>query len=117
MRILLVNPPCGPRTIGLKNIAKIEPLGLELVGAGVSREHEVVLVDMEVAPGDLAATLREFTPDVVGVTSEIVHVETALAALREVVLTRTAVDAAGVSTASTPHLAAGATGEGMGVGS
>jgi radical SAM superfamily enzyme YgiQ (UPF0313 family) len=84
MRILLVNPPCGPRTIGLKNIAKIEPLGLEMVGAGVSREHEVVLVDMEVAPGDLAATLREFAPDVVGVTSEIVHVETALAALREV---------------------------------
>ena len=30
---------------------------------------------------------------------------------------RTAVDAAGVSTASTPHLAAGATGQGMGVGS
>jgi radical SAM superfamily enzyme YgiQ (UPF0313 family) len=84
MRILLVNPPCGPRTIGLKNIAKIEPLGLELVGAGVSREHEVRLVDMEVCPADLEAELRGFTPDVVGVTSEVVHVETALAALRQV---------------------------------
>lgn len=84
MKILLINPACGPRTIGLKNIAKIEPLGLELVGAGVSREHEVVLVDLEVAPGDLELTLRTFRPDVVGVTSEIVHVEPALAALREV---------------------------------
>lgn len=84
MKILLINPPCGPRTIGLKNMAKIEPLGLELVGAGVSREHEVMLVDMEVAAEDLAVTLRTFRPEVVGVTSEIVHVETALAALREV---------------------------------
>lgn len=83
MKILLINPPCGSRTIGLKNIARIEPLGLELVGAGVSRDHEVVLVDMEVAPDDLAATLHNFRPDVVGVTSEIVHVETALAALRQ----------------------------------
>jgi len=84
MRILLINPPCGPRTIGLKNIAKIEPLGLELVGAGVSGVHEVRLVDMEVRPEDLQETLRGFTPDVAGVTSEIVHVETALAALRQV---------------------------------
>jgi radical SAM superfamily enzyme YgiQ (UPF0313 family) len=84
MRILLINPPCGPRTIGLKNIAKIEPLGLELVGAGVSGVHEVVLVDMEVSPGDLAETLRAFVPDVAGVTSEIVHVDTALEALRQV---------------------------------
>ncbi|MCC6202146.1 MAG: cobalamin-dependent protein [Gammaproteobacteria bacterium] len=83
MKILLINPPCGPRTIGLKNMAKIEPLGLELVGAGVSREHEVRLVDMEVAPEDLTPTLRDFRPDIVGVTSEIVHVETALAALSE----------------------------------
>jgi len=84
MKILLINPPCGPRTIGLKNIARIEPLGLELIGAGVSREHEVVLVDMEVCAADLQATLRNFQPDVVGVTSEIVHVETALDALRQV---------------------------------
>ena len=83
MKILLINPPCGPRTIGLKNMAKIEPLGLELVGAGVSGEHEVRLVDLEVAPDDLAPTLRTFRPDLVGVTSEIVHVETALAALRQ----------------------------------
>lgn len=84
MRILLINPPCAPRTIGLRHIAKIEPLGLELIGAAVSDRHDVRLVDMEVAPGDLEKTLDEFTPDIVGVTSEIVHRETALDALRAV---------------------------------
>jgi len=67
MKILLINPPCGDRTIGLKNLARIEPLGLELIGAGVSSEHEVRLVDMMVRPSDLEATLEEFTPDVAGV--------------------------------------------------
>ncbi len=84
MRILLINPPCGPRTLGLNRLACIEPLGLELVGAGVSRQHEVRLVDMMVRPDDLHQTLRTFRPDVAGVTSEIVRVQTALDALRTV---------------------------------
>jgi len=84
MKILLINPPCGDRTIGLKNLARIEPLGLELIGAGVSSEHEVRLVDMMVRPSDLEATLEAFSPDVAGVTAKIVHVETAIAALRTV---------------------------------
>jgi len=82
MKILLVNPPCGARTIGLKNLTKIEPLNLELLGATLKGFHEVRLVDMEVSPGDLHLTLAEYTPDIVGVTSEAVHVNTALAALR-----------------------------------
>ena len=36
---------------------------------------------MEVCAGDLADMLSEFTPDIAGVTSEIVHVETAIDAL------------------------------------
>lgn len=84
MNILLINPPCGPRTIGLRNIARIEPLGLELIGAGVSQDHDVRLVDLEAAPEDLTKMLDVFRPDVVGITSEIVHVETAIDALREV---------------------------------
>lgn len=81
MKVLLINPPCGVRTIGLKNIAKIEPLNLELLGAVIGNRHEVRLVDMEVAPKDLDHTLREFIPDIVGVTSEVVHVDTAKRAL------------------------------------
>ncbi|HSQ63830.1 MAG TPA: radical SAM protein [Polyangiaceae bacterium] len=84
MRILLINPPCDPRTIGLRNMAKIEPLGLELLGGAIRGQHEVRLVDMEVAPRDLDRTLAEFAPDIAGVTSEIVHRTTALEALRRV---------------------------------
>ncbi len=83
MKILLINPPCGPRTIGLRYIARLEPLGLELIGAGV-KNHDVRLVDMEVAPGDLNETLKNFHPDVVGITSEIVHVNAALEILRNI---------------------------------
>ena len=57
-------------------MARIEPLSLELIGAGVADEHEVRLVDMMVRPEDLEETLAEWTPDVAGATSEIVHVET-----------------------------------------
>lgn len=84
MNILLINPPCGPRTIGLKFLAKIEPLNLELIGAGVGGNNDVRLVDMEVRQSDLTEMLAHFTPDIVGITSEIVHVETALDALAEV---------------------------------
>ena len=82
MKILLINPPCGELTIGLKNLTKIEPLNLELLGAVLKDRHQVRLVDMEVAPGDLKRMLKDFTPDIVGVTSEAVHVETAKQALR-----------------------------------
>lgn len=84
MNVLLVNPPCGPRTIGLRNIARIEPLNLELLGAALNGRCQVKIVDMEVAPGDLARYLATFRPDVVGVTSEIVHADTAKEVLRRV---------------------------------
>lgn len=84
MNILLINPPLGARTIGLKNLACIEPLGLEVIGAAVSRHHTVRLVDMMVRPNDLRRSLREFKPDIAGVTSDIIHLETAIEALQVV---------------------------------
>ncbi len=84
MRVLLVHPPCGPRTIGLRHIARMEPLGLETVGAAVSSQHDVRLVDMMVRPGDLRRTLAHFTPDVAGVTSEMARTGPALEVLRTI---------------------------------
>lgn len=84
MKILLVHPPCGPRTIGLRHIAKMEPLGLETVGAGVSSRHDVRLVDMMVRSEDLLDTLKQFTPDVLGVTTEMARTEPALDVLKTV---------------------------------
>jgi len=62
----------------------MEPLGLETVGAGVSSQHDVRLVDMMVRPGDLMKTLKRFTPDVAGVTSEMARTEPALDVLRTI---------------------------------
>ena len=59
MKVLLINPPCGPRTIGLRNIARIEPLGLELLGAGLPSSFDVRIVDMEVEPADLERQLAQ----------------------------------------------------------
>lgn len=84
MKVLLVHPPCGPRTIGLRHLAKMEPLGLETVGAGVSSQHDVRLVDMMVRPGDLKQTLKRFTPDVAGVTAEMARTQPALDVLRTI---------------------------------
>jgi len=84
MKVLLVHPPCGPRTIGLRHLAKMEPLGLETVGAGISAQHEVRLVDMMVRPDDLMRTLAEFTPDVAGVTTEMARTQPAMEVLRTI---------------------------------
>lgn len=71
MRILLVNPPSGELTVGLKHLAKVEPLGLEIIGGAV-REHDVELLDMELDT-DLEGTLRRFNPDIVGASAQIVQ--------------------------------------------
>ncbi len=71
MRILLVSPPSGDLTIGLKYLAKVEPLGLEIIGAAVA-DHQVELLDMEVDT-DLAGALQRFQPDIVGASAQVVQ--------------------------------------------
>lgn len=75
MRILLVNPPVGRMTLGLKDIAKVEPLGLEIIGAAVP-DHEVRIFDMQLED-DLEGELEAFEPDIVGVTAGVVQTYTA----------------------------------------
>lgn len=72
MRILLVSPPSGELTIGLKHLAKVEPLGLEIIGAAVSADHQVELLDMELDT-DLSSMLQRFQPDIVGASAQIVQ--------------------------------------------
>lgn len=71
MKILLVNPASGQLTMGLKHLSKIEPLGLEIIGAAVS-DHKVELLDMEL-DDDLTGALERFQPDVVGASSQVVQ--------------------------------------------
>lgn len=82
MRILLVHPRSGPLTIGLKDISKLEPLALEILAATAAEQgHTAAILDMELHT-DLAATLKQFQPDVVGVTAQIVHTYEALRVLK-----------------------------------
>lgn len=74
MRILLVNPPSGDLTVGLKYLAKVEPLGLEIIGGAVP-DHEVELLDMEIDT-DLQGALQRFNPDIVGVSAQVVQTYT-----------------------------------------
>lgn len=80
MRILLVNPASGELTMGLKHLAKVEPLGLEVLGAAVP-EHEVELLDMELDT-DLDGTLRRFHPHIVGASAQVVQTYTARRVLK-----------------------------------
>lgn len=76
MKILLVNPAPGELAMGLRDIARVEPLGLEIIGASVSDDHEVLLIDMQFDE-NLHQVLRDFRPDIVGVTGGIVQTYTA----------------------------------------
>ena len=68
----------------MRRICRIEPLGLESIGAAVSDKHDVQLVDMLVRLADLMRTLRVFSPDVLGVTSEAARWGQAMAVMRTV---------------------------------
>jgi radical SAM superfamily enzyme YgiQ (UPF0313 family) len=60
-----------------------EPLALEYVAAGARQDgHQVAILDERLHRNALDQTLREFTPDVVGVTGYSMHVLAALAVCR-----------------------------------
>jgi radical SAM superfamily enzyme YgiQ (UPF0313 family) len=85
MRILLVMPtPFENGRLGLENVAWMsEPVALTAVGAAVSKDHEVRVLDMRLEDeGTLARTLVSFAPDVVGTTSMTTDAYQAKAVLR-----------------------------------
>ncbi len=75
MKILLVEPAKAPGTIGGDDVFLYEPLALEYLAAGVSKNHEVKILDLRLEK-NLQQILEEFSPDVVGITSYTVHVNT-----------------------------------------
>ncbi len=68
MRVLLVQPKQN-QGIGLERLDLIEPLGLEMVAAALQDGHEVALLDLRLQPDALFATLADFRPHVVGISS------------------------------------------------
>jgi radical SAM superfamily enzyme YgiQ (UPF0313 family) len=73
MRILLVEPAKAPLSLGGEDVFLYEPLALEYVGAGVSKSHEVRILDQRLEKNLLAA-VESFSPQIVGITSYTVHV-------------------------------------------
>ncbi|MFA5262824.1 MAG: radical SAM protein [Opitutaceae bacterium] len=75
MRILLINPPNCGRSIPeeeygiatIKAIFRGEPLSLETLAAECDG-HEVDILDLKVEPEALGDRLRNFAPDLVGIT-------------------------------------------------
>ncbi|NIO03262.1 MAG: radical SAM protein [Proteobacteria bacterium] len=83
MKILLIEPAKAPLTIGGDDVFLFEPLALEYVAAGVSRNHDVRILDLRLEK-DLQGVLEEFCPDIVGITSYTVHVNTVKSLFEEI---------------------------------
>lgn len=84
MRVLLVRPPRPPQSITLGAFMFCEPIGLEVVYAVLSAEHDVRILDMMVDHCDIADVCRAWSPDVVGLTSLCIDVVAVLDISRQV---------------------------------
>ncbi len=73
MRILLIEPPKSPVTLGGEDLHIFEPLALEYLAAGLADHHDVAILDMRLDP-DLDGALASLQPDLVGLTGYTVHV-------------------------------------------
>jgi 8-amino-7-oxononanoate synthase len=72
MRVMLIRPPVPRHTIGLKHVMICEPLELEYLAAGIP-DHDVQIVDLIVERG-IERRLKQFYPDVVGLSCYITGV-------------------------------------------
>ncbi len=75
MKILLIQPAKAQKTIGGDDIHIFEPLSLEYLASGIKDGHDVKILDMRF-DRDLEKELKEYEPDVVGITAYTVHVNT-----------------------------------------
>jgi len=83
MKILLIQPAKPPKALGGEEFSIFEPLALEYLAAGVMPDHDVRILDMRL-DGDLDPVLREYGPDLVGITSFTVHVNTVKGLFRQI---------------------------------
>lgn len=82
MNVLLIQPPSNDPL--MDQIYLFEPLALEYLGAGLRQEgHTVRLLDCRIDP-DYDQQLREFRPDVVGLTGFTCHLNILLTIARNV---------------------------------
>ncbi len=75
MKVMLIRPKPDKRSLGLTDLMHCEPLDMEYVGTVVkSLGHDVLLVDLQVERYKLKFFLKKYEPDVVLLTSYLIHV-------------------------------------------
>ena len=68
MRILLLRPDPGNERFGLGPFFRVEPLGLEYIGAELRlRGHEPTIVDLRFRPG-ASTWIRRTRPRMIGIS-------------------------------------------------
>ncbi|MGA2329434.1 MAG: radical SAM protein [Bryobacteraceae bacterium] len=83
MKILLIQPPKAPATIGGEDVFIYEPLALEYLAAAVAADHDVRILDLRF-PEKLREVLEQYRPDLVGITAYTVHVNVAKQLFEEI---------------------------------
>lgn len=74
MRVLLVRPPRIKQAITLSDFMFSEPIGLEMIYGAIKDISGVEIFDMMIEKISLTEKLREYTPDIVGITSLCIDV-------------------------------------------
>ncbi|PIU65376.1 MAG: B12-binding domain-containing radical SAM protein [Armatimonadetes bacterium CG07_land_8_20_14_0_80_40_9] len=83
MKVLLIHPPINERTLGTADFDLHEPLSLEYISSGVNKFCDVKLLDMRLE-NRLEESLKEFGPNIVGMTAYTVDVNTVKRILKKV---------------------------------
>jgi len=73
VNILLIEPSKAHLSLGGEDIFLYEPLALEYIAAGVSKDHDVIIFDQRLEK-NLPDAIERFNPQIVGITSYSVHV-------------------------------------------
>ncbi|OEF98369.1 B12-binding domain-containing radical SAM protein [Desulfuribacillus alkaliarsenatis] len=75
MNILLIRPKPDKETIGLQHVMVCEPLELEYLAANIDlADVKVEILDMILEKEPLETFIKQFDPDVVGMTGYVTHV-------------------------------------------
>jgi radical SAM superfamily enzyme YgiQ (UPF0313 family) len=86
LRVLLVWPSSLNEVLGWGSLGAIaEPLALEYLAATVKEMgHDARILDLRLHPDDLEQVVRDYQPDLLGVTAYSMHVRSAIAICRQV---------------------------------
>ncbi len=84
MKILLVRPPRIKQAITLSDFMFSEPLGLEMIYGAIKDDHEVEIFDMMIEKDSLREKIKDYMPEIIGLTSLCIDVVKVLDLCKEI---------------------------------